>query len=39
MLGAVLIFLPLILAYTGWVYRVMRGPVQVRDFSGDPGAY
>ena len=39
MLGAVLIFLPLILAYTGWVYRVMRGPVRARDFSGDPGAY
>jgi cytochrome d ubiquinol oxidase subunit II len=27
MLGAVVIFLPLILAYTAWVYRVMRGPV------------
>jgi cytochrome d ubiquinol oxidase subunit II len=27
MLGAVVIFLPLILAYTGWVYRVLRGPV------------
>jgi cytochrome d ubiquinol oxidase subunit II len=39
MLGAVLIFLPLILAYTAWVYRVMRGPVRARDFSGDPGAY
>jgi cytochrome d ubiquinol oxidase subunit II len=26
MLGATAIFLPLILAYTGWVYRVMRGP-------------
>ena len=39
MLGAVLIYLPLILVYTAWVYRVMRGPVQARDFSGDPGAY
>lgn len=39
MLGAVVIFLPLILAYTGWVYRVMRGPVRARDFSVDPGAY
>ncbi|HWA92918.1 MAG TPA: cytochrome d ubiquinol oxidase subunit II [Rhizomicrobium sp.] len=27
MLGAAAIFLPLIVAYTGWVYRVMRGPV------------
>jgi cytochrome bd ubiquinol oxidase subunit II len=27
MLIAVIIFLPLILAYTSWVYRVMRGPV------------
>jgi cytochrome d ubiquinol oxidase subunit II len=39
MLGAVVIFLPPILAYTAWVYRVMRGPVRMRDFSGDPGAY
>src|ERR1017187_1062540 len=27
MLIAVIIFLPIVLAYTGWVYRVMRGPV------------
>ena len=27
MLIAVIIFLPIGLAYTGWVYRVMRGPV------------
>ncbi len=27
MLIAVVIFLPIVLAYTGWVYRVMRGPV------------
>lgn len=34
MFWAVLIFLPLIVAYTGWAYRVMRGKVteqQVRD--------
>ncbi len=30
MLGAVVIFLPIILAYTAWVYRVMRGPVRAR---------
>jgi cytochrome d ubiquinol oxidase subunit II len=27
MLIAVLVFLPIILAYTAWVYRVLRGPV------------
>ncbi|WP_070107981.1 cytochrome d ubiquinol oxidase subunit II [Burkholderia plantarii] len=27
MLGAVIVFLPLVLLYTGWVYRVMRGKV------------
>ena len=27
MLGAVILFLPIVLAYTAWVYRVMRGPV------------
>lgn len=27
MLGAVVVFLPVIVAYTGWAYRVMRGPV------------
>jgi cytochrome d ubiquinol oxidase subunit II len=27
MLIAVIIFLPVVLAYTSWVYRVMRGPV------------
>jgi cytochrome d ubiquinol oxidase subunit II len=34
MFWAVLIFLPLIVAYTGWAYRVMRGKVtesQVRE--------
>lgn len=29
MLLAVLIFLPIVLAYTAWVYRVLRGPVTV----------
>lgn len=29
MLWVVLLFLPLILLYTGWVYRVLRGPVTV----------
>src|SRR5579885_732536 len=29
MLGVVIVFLPIILAYTAWVYRVMRGTVTV----------
>jgi cytochrome bd ubiquinol oxidase subunit II len=29
MLWVVLLFLPLILLYTGWVYRVLRGPVTI----------
>jgi cytochrome d ubiquinol oxidase subunit II len=29
MLWVVLMFLPLILLYTGWVYRVLRGPVTI----------
>jgi cytochrome bd ubiquinol oxidase subunit II len=33
MLGAVLIFLPIILAYTAWVYRVLRGPVRASDIA------
>lgn len=31
MFWMVLLFLPLIIAYTSWVYRVMRGPVTVAD--------
>jgi cytochrome d ubiquinol oxidase subunit II len=34
MLGAVAIFLPLIIAYTGFVYRVLRGPVRAKDVGG-----
>ena len=33
MLGAVVIFLPVILAYTAWVYHVMRGPVRAADIT------
>lgn len=33
MLGAVVIFLPIILAYTAWVYRVLRGPVRETDIT------
>jgi cytochrome d ubiquinol oxidase subunit II len=37
MLGATALFLPLIIAYTGWVYRVMRGPVRAKDVSDNSG--
>ncbi|HXM00885.1 MAG TPA: cytochrome d ubiquinol oxidase subunit II [Rhizomicrobium sp.] len=33
MLGAVVIFLPVVLAYTAWVYRVMRGPVSAESIG------
>lgn len=33
MLGAVALFLPIILAYTGFVYRVLRGPVRAQDLD------
>lgn len=39
MLGAVALFLPIIIAYTGWVYRVMRGPVRAKDVSESKSAY
>jgi len=35
MLACVIIFLPIILAYTGWAYRVMRGPVKGEDIMHD----
>jgi cytochrome bd ubiquinol oxidase subunit II len=35
MLGAVVIFLPIVLAYTAWVYRVMRGPVTAEQIAAD----
>lgn len=33
---ATLIFLPIVLAYTAWVYRVLRGPVTAADIDADP---
>jgi cytochrome d ubiquinol oxidase subunit II len=30
------IFLPIVLAYTAWVYRVLRGPVTAADIEADP---
>ena len=35
MLGAVAIFLPIILAYTAWVYYVLRGPVRAVDITNN----
>jgi len=35
MLGCVVIFLPIILAYTGWAYRILRGPVKAEDILSD----
>ncbi len=34
MLGVVAIFLPIVIAYTGFVYRVLRGPVRAKDLGG-----
>ncbi len=35
MLGCVVIFLPIVIAYTGWAYRVMRGPVKGESIMSD----
>ncbi len=37
MLVVTVIFIPLIVAYTGWVYRVLRGKVDVAAISEDRG--
>lgn len=39
MLLATLIFLPLIILYTAWVFRVMRGTVTTESLSKNPNAY
>ena len=39
MLVVTLIFLPLILAYTTWVYRVMSGKVTTKSLNRNPNAY
>jgi cytochrome d ubiquinol oxidase subunit II len=36
MLIAVLVFLPVVLAYTAWVYRVLRGPVTLAHIESNP---
>jgi cytochrome bd ubiquinol oxidase subunit II len=39
MLVAVIIFLPLVLAYTAWVFRVLRGRVTLEDVRRHTGLY
>ena len=35
MTGVTVVFLPIVLAYTAWVYRVLRGPLSVERISQD----
>lgn len=40
MLLAVVVFLPIVLSYTAWVFRVLRGPVTIEQIqSDDKGSY
>ncbi len=39
MLGATVVFLPIVILYTGWVYRVMRGRVTLADVRKSHGGY
>lgn len=39
MLFATVVFLPLVIAYTGWVYRVLRGKVTGDDIARSESAY
>lgn len=39
MLCATILFLPIVLAYTTWVFRVMRGPVTTASLGRNPNAY
>ena len=39
MLLATMVFLPLIVLYTAWVFRVMRGTVTTESLSKNPNAY
>lgn len=38
MLGATVIFMPIVLAYTAWVFRVLRGKVTAGYVEDNPGA-
>lgn len=37
MLVSTIIFLPIILAYTSWVFHIMRGKVQADDIASGKG--
>jgi cytochrome d ubiquinol oxidase subunit II len=39
MLLSVIVFLPIVLAYTGWVYRVLRGRVNLEHIRSSHGMY
>jgi cytochrome d ubiquinol oxidase subunit II len=39
MLVAVIVFLPIILAYTGWVFRVLRGRITLENIQDHEGGY
>ncbi|MBU1307528.1 MAG: cytochrome d ubiquinol oxidase subunit II, partial [Alphaproteobacteria bacterium] len=39
MLGVTLVFMPIILLYTAWAFRVMRGPVTATSLHRNPNAY
>ncbi len=39
MLCATILFLPIVLGYTAWVYRVLRGPVTTGSLNRNPNAY
>jgi cytochrome d ubiquinol oxidase subunit II len=39
MLVAVIIFLPIVLAYTGWVFRVLRGRITIEDVQEHGSGY
>ncbi|KKB86569.1 cytochrome d ubiquinol oxidase subunit 2 [Devosia limi DSM 17137] len=39
MLLVTVVFLPIILLYTAWVFRVMRGPVTAESLEKNPNAY
>jgi cytochrome d ubiquinol oxidase subunit II len=38
MFGATVIFLPLIILYTSWVYSKMRGPIELEAIENDQGS-
>lgn len=39
MTGVTIVFLPIILLYTGWVYRVLRGPVTIEEIGKNSKAF